>query len=42
MPMSREDREFINEHVANTIVWFVGLPLSVIIVLLGIIAYNTW
>ena len=42
MPMSTEDKEFINEHVSNTIVWFVGLPLFVIIVLLGIIAYNTW
>jgi hypothetical protein len=42
MPMSTEDKEFINEHVSNTIVWFVGLPLSVIIVLLGIIVYKIW
>ena len=42
MPMSREDHLYIDEYITGTIVWFVGLPLSVIIVLLSIIAYNTW
>ena len=42
MPMSIEDRRFINEHVGNTIVWFVGLPLLVIIVLLGVITFKIW
>ena len=42
MPMSTEDKEFINEHVSNTIVWFVGLPLLVIIVLLGVITFKIW
>jgi hypothetical protein len=42
MPMSREDHLFIDEHIAKTIVWFVFAPLLFIIILLGIIAYNTW
>jgi len=42
MSMSRNDWDFIDEHIANTIVWFVGVPLLVVIVLLSIIVYNTW
>jgi hypothetical protein len=40
MPMSRNDWEFIEEHVVNTIMWFVCVPLLIIIVLLGIIFYK--
>jgi len=40
MPMSRDDHLFIEEHVSDTIMWFLFVPLLIIIILLGIIVYK--
>ena len=42
MPMSRDDHLFLKEHVSDTLTWFVFVPLLIIIVLLGIIAFMMW
>ena len=42
MPMSYDDHLFLKEHVSDTITWFVLVPLLIIIVLLGIIAFMMW
>ena len=42
MPMSYDDHLFLKEHVSDTIMWFLFVPLLIIIVLLGIIAFMMW
>ena len=40
MPMSHDDHLFIEEHIVDTMWWFLFVPLLIIIVLLGIIVYK--